>query len=167
MSEPDSDLSAAAEINGAQAEGVSGGLVRETMQASSIRRRPSLYVTRAELLDTLQSGDDFVDEVVAMFLKRFPVLIGEIRSAFEDHDVVAVSRAAHSLAGSIAHFDESQTCEAARRIERLTAFEFASVPAALHELEQRLAELSQYLTGEFAPARARPQMRQSRAARGA
>jgi HPt (histidine-containing phosphotransfer) domain-containing protein len=137
------------------------------MQASSISRRPSLFITRAELLDILQSGDAFVDEVVAMFLKRFPVLIGEIRSAFEERDVVAISRAAHSLAGSIAHFDEGETCEAARRIEQLTASELASVPTALDELEQRLAELSHYLTGEFASACARPQMRQSRAARGA
>jgi HPt (histidine-containing phosphotransfer) domain-containing protein len=133
------------------------------MRSFGVNRRSPPYVTRAEMIDSLQSDDSFVDEVVGMFLRRYPVLIDEIRSALEARDVVAISRAAHSLAGSIAYFDEGETCEAAKRIEQLTARDLSGVPAALSELERRLDELSQYLNGEFAERCATPAARRSRA----
>jgi HPt (histidine-containing phosphotransfer) domain-containing protein len=143
----------------------SDGTVRTAVQSFSVSRRSLPYVTRAEMLDSFQSDDSFLDEVVAMFLRRFPLLIEEIRAAFEARDVVAVARAAHSLADSIAYFDEGETCEAAKRIEQLTAPDLSGVPAALSELERRLGELSHYLNGEFAERRSAPAARRSRASR--
>jgi HPt (histidine-containing phosphotransfer) domain-containing protein len=124
-------------------------------------RRSRTYVTRAEMLEILQSDESFVDEVVAMFLRRFPILLDEIRCGFEASDVAAISRAALSLAGSIAYFDEGETCEAAKRVERIRASELTRIPAALSELEQRLDDLSHYLSGEFSQRRAAPAARRS------
>jgi HPt (histidine-containing phosphotransfer) domain-containing protein len=108
----------------------------------------SSYATRAELLADFDDDAEFVAEVVATFLSRCPLLLDEIRSGLRDADVDTVSRAAHSLKGSIGYFDHGQLYAAAQRIEHITAAELPSLPALLLQLEQQLGGLTGYLERE-------------------
>ncbi len=108
----------------------------------------SPYVTRAELLSTFEGDAGFVDDLVVMFLGRCPALIEEIRSAFHAGDAGAVTRAAHSLKGSIGYFEQGEAYAAAQQIERTAMEELPRVPALLVALERHLGELTRYLTEE-------------------
>jgi len=114
------------------------------MSTAATRLTPS-YVTREELLAAFDDDADFVQEIVATFLSRCPLLLEKIRSAFHAGDAGAVSFAAHSLKGSIGYFAQGDVYEAAYRIERLTAAELPRVPALLTTLEQELGDLTGYL----------------------
>lgn len=109
----------------------------------------SPYVTRAELLASFDDDADFVQEIVAAFLGRCPILIEEIRSGFNAGDAGAVSYAAHSLKGCVGYFAQGDVYEAAYRIERLTAAEQPRLPALLLALEREIGELTRYLEEEL------------------
>jgi HPt (histidine-containing phosphotransfer) domain-containing protein len=103
------------------------------------------YVTRAELLASFDDDAYFAQEIVAAFLSRCPILLGEIRSGFRDGDAVAVSCAAQALKGSVGYFAHGDVYAAAQRIEQITAAELPRFPTLLLALERELADLTQYL----------------------
>jgi|GEM_PF-3496603 len=108
----------------------------------------SSYVTRDELLVTFDDDSGFVQEIVAGFLRRCPILLEQIRAGFRDGDAGAVSFAAHALKGSIGYFAHGDVYAAARRIEQITAADLPLVPGLLRRLEQLLGELTRYLESE-------------------
>lgn len=107
------------------------------------------YTTRAVLLATFDDDLQFVEELVATFLSRCPILIEEILTGFHAADAGAVSRAAHTLKGSLGYFETGEVYEAAHQLERITAAELRRVPALVSVLQERLAELTRYLNAEF------------------
>lgn len=105
----------------------------------------SSYVTREELLATFDGDADFVQEIVAGFLSRCPILLEQIRSGLRDGDAGAVSFAAHALKGSIGYFVHGEVYAVAQRIEKITAAELPLLPALLRKLEQHLLDIMGYL----------------------
>ena len=109
----------------------------------------SSYITRAELLATFDGDAGFVQEIVAGFVSRCPILLEQIRHGFRDGDADAVSSAAHALKGSIGYFAHGEVHAAAQRIEQITAAELTLLPALLQKLEQQLGDLTGYLASEM------------------
>jgi HPt (histidine-containing phosphotransfer) domain-containing protein len=105
----------------------------------------SSYVAHAELLATFDGDADFVQEIVAGFLSRCPILLEQIRSGLRDGDAGAVSFAAHALKGSIGYFAHGDVYAAAQRIEQITAAELPLLPALLRKLEEQLLDLTGHL----------------------
>lgn len=106
-------------------------------------------ISRTELLATFDDDLDFVRELVAAFTIRCPVLIQEIRDGVQAGDAGAISRAAHTLRGSIGYFDQREAYEAAAAIEKRAAEDLAAIPAILAALERQTADINLYLTAEF------------------
>lgn len=121
----------------------------EGIQLTTTSAISSSYTTRAELLSTFDGDVAFVESLVVTFADRWPVLIGEILAALEAGDAGAVSRAAHSLKGSIGYFENGELSATASRVERITAAELSLVPSLVAQLEQRLSDLTRYLNAEF------------------
>lgn len=122
------------------------------MKASSMTttsQRSSAYTTRAELMATFDDDVAFVRRLVVIFADRWPVLMAEILAAFDAGDARAVSRAAHTLKGSLGYFENGELFATASRVERITASEIALVPSLVAQLEQRLSDLTSYLNAEF------------------
>jgi len=113
-------------------------------------RMSSGYTTRAEIMATFDDDVAFVESLIVTFADRWPVLIDEIMAAFDAGDAGAVSRAAHTLKGSIGYFENGELFATASRVERITAAEMSLVPSLVAGLEQRLSDLTSYLNAEFA-----------------
>ena len=107
------------------------------------------YTTRAAIMATFDDDVAFVENLVVAFANRWPVLIGEIMDAFDAGDAGAVSRAAHTLKGSIGYFENGELCATASRVEQITAAEISLVPSLVAQLEQRLSHLTTYLNAEL------------------
>lgn len=116
---------------------------------TTISQISSSYTTRAEIMESFDGDVPFIESLVVAFADRWPILIDEILAAFEAGDAGAVSRAAHSLKGSIGYFENGALLATARRVERVTAAEIAIVPSLVAQLERRLSDLTRYLNAEF------------------
>lgn len=109
----------------------------------------SSYTTRAEIMATFDDDAAFVESLVVAFTDRWPVLIGEILAGFDADDAGAVSRAAHTLKGSIGYFENGELCATASRVERITAADISLVPSLVAQLEQGLSHLTIHLNAEL------------------
>lgn len=108
-----------------------------------------VYTTPAELLATFDGDREFVQELILVFLSRCPILIDEIRTGLVSDNAGAVSRAAHSLKGSLSYFESGGIHALALKIEGTTAADLPGVPALLRTLEERIADLTRYLREEM------------------
>ncbi|MBN2581734.1 MAG: response regulator [Planctomycetes bacterium] len=103
-------------------------------------------------LNDLVSGEqDLMNEVAEIFLAESEDLMQTISDCMTEHDAEAVSKAAHSLKGSVANFGAQEAYEAALRVEQASRennFEGLNahvqnlndhVEKVRHELEQLLA----------------------------
>ncbi len=115
----------------------------------TVNRFPPSYVSRAELLSTFEGDTEFVEDLVTIFLERCPALIDELRAAFKAGDAVAVSRAAHSMKGSLGYFEHGGGLAAAKELEAITAAEMSRGPELMATLEHHVDALTSYLNQEF------------------
>jgi HPt (histidine-containing phosphotransfer) domain-containing protein len=120
--------------------------------SASERQDATSYISRAELLNEFDGDVRFVTEIVSMFLRRYPQLIAEIRHALGSSDAGAISRAAHSLKGSVGYFDRGQVYAVSEKIERITAADLTRVPDLVQDLEHVLGKLAAYLEAQFLAA---------------
>ena len=111
--------------------------------------RASSFTTREELLETFEGDAAFVGELVETFLRRCPILLGEIRSALGAGDAIAAARSAHSLRGSIGYFENGDAYAAALQMERITPQDLSRSPDLLAALENRLGHLAACMRTEF------------------
>ena len=114
-----------------------------------INLAPRSCFTRQELLATFDDDLGFVREIVDAFISRCPILIGEMREGALAGDAGAVSRAAHTLKGSIGYFEEGDAYSTAETIEHISAEDLPRVPALLASLEQSVGDITRYLNAEF------------------
>lgn len=91
-------------------------------------------------------GQQFVCEMIDLFLENAPKQLGAARIGMQAGDLVMVHRAAHSLKSSAGNFGAEALRELAGRIERLTGENKAdTLPALLDELEAAFAQTRSYL----------------------
>jgi signal transduction histidine kinase/DNA-binding response OmpR family regulator len=105
----------------ATVEGFSGKSQKIEMQASNINATPS---SKADFdfnvfLEKTEGDMNIAREVIEIFLEESVRQISAIREAIVRQDSQALERAAHSLKGSIAYFDEQAAFDDALRLEEM------------------------------------------------
>ncbi len=64
-------------------------------------------------------GDDFIGELVSTYLEETPMLLAQLREAWQRRDAEAFRRAAHSIKSSSASLGALRLSEQARALEML------------------------------------------------
>jgi len=81
-----------------------------------------------------------------MFLEECPQHLSRIRSAIREKDPLSLQRAAHTLKGLVANFEDKTAVEASFRLETMgRQGDLADVEATLAVLEGEIAELRRAL----------------------
>jgi two-component system, sensor histidine kinase and response regulator len=97
---------------------------------------------REAALERVSGDEDFLGEVLGLFLSDSPGRVDEIRSAIADRDAQALHRAAHALKGSAGCLAAGPTMNAALVLEEIGKNgHFAEAPAAFAALEREVARL--------------------------
>jgi chemotaxis protein histidine kinase CheA len=98
-------------------------------------------------------GDaDFVDDLAAQFTSHCLVALNDIHEALDAGDTRGVSRAAHTLKGSVGYFDPGTGHAIVEAIEHVPAGELGLLASLVGALEIRIDRLTHYLAGEFRTA---------------
>ncbi len=106
----------------------------------------------AAALERAGGDESFLAELVGLFLKDCPRLLGEIRAALERQDAVGLKRAAHTLKGSAGNFEARAVCEAARALEEVgKSGGLNTAPAIFARLEHEAQRLAEALDDLVAP----------------
>jgi HPt (histidine-containing phosphotransfer) domain-containing protein len=87
-------------------------------------------------------GEDFVREMIELFLENAPKQIEAARNGIRDGDLESVRRAVHSLKSSAGNFGAADVAELAGRIEQLAADgQAALIPAKFTALEAAFTQV--------------------------
>jgi CheY-like chemotaxis protein len=88
-------------------------------------------------------GDEaLLREMAALFNEERARLMDETRAALDQGDAAALRRAAHTLKGSVVHFESAKTTAAALRLERIAmSGDLTEAPGAFRELESNVEQL--------------------------
>ncbi len=107
---------------------------------------------REAALERVEGDEEFLAEVVELFLTDSMTRMNEIRAAVAADDGPRLQRAAHALKGAAGYLAAESTCAAALRLEEIGASGDCSfAPAALELLERELQHLSLALSPSPAP----------------
>jgi HPt (histidine-containing phosphotransfer) domain-containing protein len=109
----------------------------------------SSFTSRADLIDMFDGDTQFVDDLAADFSRACPGMLSDIRTALDAGDAAGVSRAAHTLKGSVGYFEPGEGRAMVEGIERIQPTDMARVPELLNALELRLGTLQRYLAQAF------------------
>ena len=94
-------------------------------------------------LKRLGNDVDLFNQIIQIYLEDSPDLFASARQAISENDAPSLRRAAHSLKGLTATMSASRAVSAAFHLEQLGAgSDLDEAPAALEQLNQRLAELN-------------------------
>jgi two-component system, sensor histidine kinase and response regulator len=100
----------------------------------------------AALLARVDGDHQLLGELVNLFLKECPGMMGQIREALDRQDAKALERAAHALKGSVGNFAAKNAFEAALKIERIArSEELAGAPLAFQRLKNEMTQLEPVL----------------------
>jgi HPt (histidine-containing phosphotransfer) domain-containing protein len=103
---------------------------------------PAADLDREAALDRVGGDLELLQEVAALFLEEYPVLLGHIRQAVQAGDALALEHSAHSLKGSIGNFGARSAHEAAFQLELAGKTQnLTQAPERLARLEQSLVSL--------------------------
>jgi CheY-like chemotaxis protein/HPt (histidine-containing phosphotransfer) domain-containing protein len=113
------------------------------VDASVLRERPDSASLDGKAVLARVGGDvQLLREIIGLFEKDCPLLLGEIRTAVAASDAAALQRAAHRLKGSVSNFAARPAVEAAARLESLGASALIDeAGSALETLEQEIERL--------------------------
>ncbi len=93
-----------------------------------------------------ESGDQFVNELIALFLSDIPKRIEAVRKAILDGNATALIRTAHSLAGGAASVGARAMSELAGELEKLgRRGELGEAPGLLAKLEAEFEQVRETL----------------------
>ena len=99
---------------------------------------------RQAILDRCDGDEEFVREIIRLFLADSPRLLNEIQLAVAAGDVSRLKRAAHAFKGSVGYLNADAAVAAAKRLELLgdEGTDLADAGRYLRELEAELATLT-------------------------
>ncbi len=122
--------------------------VRMEELQSALLRVPGRKSEGADLdpsaLETLRDlgGDEFVGEIIETFMTETPGLVGQMRTASEGGDTVALRRAAHTLKSNAATFGATDLEEMCRNLEEeATQGDLDQAREHADRIEQELARV--------------------------
>jgi signal transduction histidine kinase/DNA-binding response OmpR family regulator/HPt (histidine-containing phosphotransfer) domain-containing protein len=99
---------------------------------------------RDEALRNVGGSDTILAEMVQLFISECPKQMADVAAAYESGDHTALTRAAHTLKGSLTLFAAEEAGAAARRIEFIGREQkLDEYPQAWAELQQHVDELLQ------------------------
>lgn len=99
-----------------------------------------------ELLSRVEGSKELMDQLIAMFLEQYPVLLVEIGDAIDRRDSVLVNRLSHKIKGSAAIFAAPAVVQAAQRLEDMGhADDLSGAVVALVNLDRELNRLQEAL----------------------
>jgi HPt (histidine-containing phosphotransfer) domain-containing protein len=105
------------------------------------------------VLDRVGGDEELLQEIAAIFLAEYPVLLTEIRDAVRSTDPQRLERAAHTLKGSVSNFGADSVTRAALSLEQIgRRGEMESAANALLALEAQLQVLDPALNELITPA---------------
>jgi CheY-like chemotaxis protein len=103
---------------------------------------PAEVLDEALLVSHVDSDPQLLRDIVDLFLKECPRLMGDIRVALDRKDAKAVQRGAHSLRGSTSNLAAQMASEVALKLERLAqAGDLLNAESVLQELAFQLERL--------------------------
>ena len=106
---------------------------------------------RPALLTLVGDDEELLNEIVALFLREYPRLLGGIHAALASGDVQALQFSAHALKGSVGNMAAPRTLRAAMDLEAIArADRLPAAGEALATLERELSHLHIALTGPVA-----------------
>ena len=101
----------------------------------------------ARLLETVDDDVEFLRKFVSQFLEDSQSLLGQIRESVLRQDAATLTRASHSLKGSVSHFSAQPAFEAARTMETLGRDgDLEQAHGALGKLEEAVERLRDMLS---------------------
>ena len=110
--------------------------------ASADNNNDSQTFNRHVALQNIGSSEEFLADMIELFTAECPKQMAAIAAAYESRDVQALTRAAHTLKGSVSLFAAEAATASARRIEMMARDgNLDDYPKAWSELERRINEL--------------------------
>jgi len=73
---------------------------------------------QGSLLERLEGNQEFLNEVIQLFLGEAPHLIDAMRKALQKGDMQELGRSAHSMKGAASNFSPYGTARAASQLEK-------------------------------------------------
>ena len=101
--------------------------------------QPDPVFDRKGLVDRVQGKPDLLKRVVELFYEELPAMLGDIRSAIDRRDPIGLTRASHTLKGSVGNFGASDV------LASVVALEVMGYKSDLSEAETIYAELDRGL----------------------
>ena len=106
-----------------------------------------------ELLEHVQGDRELLADIIRLFRAEAGPLLRIVREAAEDRDAAAISRASHTLKGSIGNFGSGPAYQAAKKMDELAQSGDASAAGALlptleAEIERLLVALEPFSGAE-------------------
>ena len=83
------------------------------------KKKADEVISREELLESVSGDVELLQELISIFWETEPELIEKIRQAIAAGDAETLTRAAHSLKGSVGTFAARQAYELAQKLEML------------------------------------------------
>jgi two-component system, sensor histidine kinase and response regulator len=103
---------------------------------------------RSALLESTGGSASLLQGIARLFVKKYPLLLAQIRQAVADDDAIALTIAAHKLKGGGGHFLTHAAREAAHRLELMgRENNLDAAHDTLGELEREMARLDAELVG--------------------
>ncbi len=96
-------------------EGIDQGNTGEVIDPASSDR--SFPIDRALLLSRVGGDQALCDELIALFIEDFPLLIKELKKALPEGDMAAMQRLAHKMKGAAANIEAHVIRELVHRLE--------------------------------------------------
>ena len=99
------------------------------------------------MLDCVGGNEELPRAVVGVYLRNYPAMVTEIRSAIKGEDGDALRLAAHNLKGAASNFLTESAIESVIRLEQMGRdSELLFAADALSKLEQEIARVQPELT---------------------
>ncbi len=101
---------------------------------------------RATLLDRVGGDEEFLIELVKLFLQEAPKLLVSIKSAIENDDRILLHRSAHTLKGSSANISAKELQKISMELEKLSKEgDMASIKKLFTETKKVFNRFKQYM----------------------
>ncbi len=112
---------------------------------------PAIDQRAIEALQELSTAgsNDFLREIITLYLQDTPVLMAKLDQALADRDLMTVSRLAHSIKGSSGNFGATQLAQLAQNLELAAPVGEATV-AAVEKLKAEYARVAAALMASIA-----------------
>jgi len=123
--------------------------------AAALKPDPGSVLDRAVLQERVEGDAGLLAEMIGLFLRDYPRLLGAMREAIASGDAQGLERAAHTLKGTVGNFAATAATTAALLLEQMgrernlaQAEEgYAALERELDRLKASLAEICQEVAG--------------------